>query len=99
MSYVDSFIPQPSGWTHKITPEDPYARFKFSSVEMQLNFDLQQINRKTYALLDWLGDWGGLLDALFLIGDVIIQPLSGFALQAKLMTLLVGFQGSSRGDD
>lgn len=46
------------------------------SVELNLNKDLKQIDRQTYSLLDWLGDCGGLLDALVLIGDLLIGSYS-----------------------
>ena len=50
---------------------------------------LKIINRKTYSLLDWLGDWGGLLDALFMIAEFLVTPFSAIALKAKLMASLI----------
>ena len=32
------------------------------------------INRSTYGLLDWLGDVGGLNDALYLIAHLMLAP-------------------------
>ena len=42
--------------------------------------DLFTIERETYALLDFLGDCGGLWDALVIIVKVILSPISTFAL-------------------
>ena len=51
---------------------------------MEINFspDTAIINRQTYSLLDWLGDLGGLFDALYLIGYALIAPLANFALNS-----------------
>ena len=46
-------------------------------------------NRKTYGFLDWLGDLGGFYGAIAGILAFINGPNSNFALQAKLMSLLV----------
>ena len=40
-------------------------------------------------MLDWLGDWGGIMDALFMIAEVFISPFSAIALKAKLLTSFV----------
>ena len=90
-SYVDSLDQKISSWNIYPTKENPNTRFKFTSVELNLNKDIDQINRQTYSLLDWLGDAGGLLDALFFIGEAIVEPFSVFALQSKLVSLLVKF--------
>lgn len=65
------------------------------SVSFEMDKNLRQINRQTYGFLDWLGDVGGLLDALFFIGDQIIGPFAAFALQIRLVTTLVRYQRSS----
>ena len=39
-------------------------------------------------MLDYLGDLGGLLDALRLIGEAIISPFSEFTLKVTLMVSL-----------
>ena len=58
--------------------------------------DLKKINRKTDSLLDWLGDWGGLLDGLSFIGRHLISNYSLYALNAQLTLLLVRFVPSSK---
>ena len=40
------------------------------SVELSLNTELKQINRKTDSFFDWLGDWGGLKDGLTLVVEI-----------------------------
>ena len=56
---------------------------------------LAEINRETYNLLGWLGDWGGLMDALFMIADVIVAPFSAIALKGRLVTALARVRTSS----
>ena len=45
-------------------------------------------------MLDWLGDCGGLLDALNFIAQLLLNPYSLYALQSKLSLLLVKFKPS-----
>ena len=71
-SIVNEFKQQISSWNNYPTKEDPDALYKFTSIEVNFNKDINQINRQTYSLLDWLGDAGGLLDALFFIGEMIV---------------------------
>ena len=51
---------------------------------IELKPDVPKINRKTDSLLDWLGDWGGLLDGLHFIADILISPLSAYMMKSKL---------------
>ena len=48
--------------------------------------DSKQIERSTYNALEWLGDLGGLIDALRLIGAFLIAPLSAFKLKGELLS-------------
>ena len=43
------------------------------------------IERKTYSILELLGDVGGLLDGLKLIGGFLVTPIVTFAMKVKLM--------------
>ena len=63
---------------------------------MQFTFGRDQLStrRASYALLDWLGDCGGLIDALFFIAEFLIAPFSAFVLQTKLASILVRFRKS-----
>ncbi len=63
----DKTPPQPSSWNKFPTPELPFNRYKYSSLSVNVGPDKMIINRGTYSILDWLGDLGGLFDALFLI--------------------------------
>ena len=45
-------------------------------------------------MLDWLGDVGGLYDALLLIMQFITLPISTFALRSKLLSSLFRFRES-----
>ena len=46
--------------------------------------------------MEWLGDIGGLYDALRLIGMVIVAPYSSFALKAELLSQVFRFTESKR---
>ena len=62
-----------------------------------MNVDLHEINRKTESFLDWMGDWGGLLDALEFISSLIISPYSTFALHSYIVSLgIVGVLPKTR---
>ena len=58
--------------------------YTYMEVFLVLNSNLKQISRKTESILDWLGDWGGLYDGLVLIGRVLTNPYSAYALQSQL---------------
>lgn len=40
------------------------------------------IQRQTYSMLDWLGDMGGLLDAMYFIMAIVITPIQRYALNS-----------------
>ena len=46
-------------------------------------------NRQTYDLLGWLGDVGGLVDALVIIGQLMAAPFSYFFMQSRMARTLV----------
>ena len=60
-------------------------------MEMTINPEVLKVRRKTASLLDWLGDWGGLLDGLHFIADILISPLSAYMMKSKMVSLLVKF--------
>ena len=70
------------------TKENPYNQLKFGSAWIELSTKQTVVARSTYSLLDWLGDLGGLFDALYYMASLIVRPASAFALQA---TMLVSF--------
>ena len=49
-----------------------------------MHSDLTQWNRQTYSLLDWLGDLGGLTEALVFMMQAILWTFSGLSLQVAL---------------
>ena len=58
---------------------------------IRVNSDMDVINRKTDNLLDWLGDWGGLLDGLKYLCHIILTPYTSYALRLLLTKSLVRF--------
>ena len=60
--------------------------YRVSGIWLSQSLDVTEIERKTYSILDWLGDVGGLSDGLFIIGKVTMAPIAALALQAELLT-------------
>ena len=58
---------------------------------ISLSSDVPKIRRKTDSLLDWLGDWGGLLDSLYFLADFMISPFSVYMMNSKLAQLIAQF--------
>ena len=58
--------------------ENPNGLYKFGSIQLVADRIVQIINRQTYSLLDWLGDMGGLNDALLLIFNLSLLPFLRF---------------------
>ena len=58
--------------------------------------DQNVIERQTYSFLDWLGDIGGLYDALRIIGLFMVVPFSSFKLKAELLFHVFRFTKSLR---
>ena len=52
---------------------------------MYLNLDSEVTERESYSLLEWLGDIGGLLDALRYIGGFLVAPIASFSLSSDLL--------------
>ena len=68
------------------TAENPDGRYKFSSFSMFVSPDLTVTERSTYSILEWLGDIGGLYDALFLICSALVKPFSSFWLTTEMIS-------------
>lgn len=88
--------PKISSWNSFPTEEDPSLRYKFTSAEVNFSPDLKTIYRQTYSALDWLGDIGGLTDALMIIIGALTLPVATFALKAKLLSYLFRFRESEK---
>ena len=78
-----------SSWDKFPSEDNPLGLYKFTSIHFELNKSLKRTDRETYSLLDWLGDCGGLLDALYVIGSVLAAPFASFALNNKLISTMV----------
>ena len=51
-----------------------------------MNLDTVIWNRSTYSTLDWLGDVGGLFDAIMILMYPLMAPFTAFALESTLFT-------------
>jgi len=89
----------PSAWNTFPTKERPNTEYKFSSFSVEFNNDRTEISRQTYSFLDWLGDCGGLMGALYSLGGFFVAPYASFTLRAKLMGALLRFKKSDRGTE
>ena len=58
-------------------------------MDISISPDVPKIRRKTDSLLDWLGDWGGLLDSLHFLADILVSPLTAYMMKSNLAMLLV----------
>ena len=52
---------------------------------------MNKINRKTDSLLDWLGDWGGLLDSFHFLVELLVNSYQIYAIKNFLTNLLGQF--------
>ena len=60
--------------------------YKFNSVYLELSQDKTVYERSTYSFLEWLGDVGGLADALRIIGLILVRPFAYFVLKMELLS-------------
>ena len=90
---------QPTYWNTFPTEEDPHARYKFASINLKLDHDLEVHFRTTYGFLDWLGDVGGFSSAVIAIAALVNSSNSDFALKSKLMSLLARISPESDVED
>ena len=66
--------------------DNPDGAYKFGAIILAVNNKMEIINRQTYGLLDWLGDIGGLYDALYLLIKLVLFPFLHFKYSSFLMT-------------
>ena len=55
--------------------------YKYTGAELSFSNDLTIIERQTYSSLEWLGDVGGLFDALLFLGSSLITPITAFTVK------------------
>lgn len=67
--------------------ENPRGMWPYMTVNFSMDTSFRQVSRQTYSLLDWCGDWGGLLDALFLIAEILVYPVSVHELYARVASV------------
>ena len=75
----------PSAFNTWPTKEKP-VMYKFNSVYLELSQDKTVYERSTYSFLEWLGDVGGLADALRIIGLILVRPFAYFVLKMELLS-------------
>ena len=68
--------PQASMWINYPTKDNLNRDYKFGGIEINKSPDMQEWSRSTYSVLDFLGDLGGLLDALKYLFFVLVSPFS-----------------------
>lgn len=81
----------PSYWIDDLI-ENPNGSYKFGSVEIVNDQHINVINRQTYSILDWLGDIGGLNDALLIIFQWLILPFLRYNQASVVMHRLFKFK-------
>ena len=84
-------MPEPSSWNNNLI-ENPQGYYKFGSISFWLSNDVIKSSRQTYSILDWLGDIGGLNDALYIILELALTPFKQFALGSFVLTRLFRFK-------
>ena len=85
---------QPSFWIDWPTNDKPSNRYKYASIEFNMNTNLMNWNRTTYSILDWLGDIGGLFGMLYSLGTYFVAPWADYRLQSTLMSKFFRFRES-----
>ena len=73
-------------WPDKDSTYTSEKLYKFNSVTLNLNLEINTFERQTYSLLELISDIGGLFDGLCLILAKIIAPIAALALQSELLT-------------
>ena len=69
------------------TAENPDGIWKFGAFWIEQGQNKIFMERSTYSLLEWLGDIGGLFDALLMIGGALFGPIAAFMMKAELLQL------------
>ena len=76
-----------SAWNDNLD-ENPRGDYTFGRVLIDQENSIYKINRQTYNLLEWLGDIGGLLDAMLFIAQLALWPVYNFNVTNHLMKRL-----------
>lgn len=78
---------------------NPNGLYKFASLDFKPVKSVNKINRQTYSFFEWLGDIGGLLDAVLVIAELALWHYSKFRFSSFLMTNLFRVKVSSVDED
>ena len=78
----------PSSWSTWPTADQPEAKYKHASLNINLSPHLVKWSRSTYSSLDYLGDLGGLYGSLHFVVGIILAPLSSFTLNSHLFSTI-----------
>ena len=57
-------------------------------MDLFLDPRVRTFQRNTYDVLGWLGDIGGLIDAVYIILKITLLPITTFNLKSFLLTLM-----------
>ena len=63
----------------------------FFEFNIGIKSDLIKITRKTDSIFDWLGNCGGFMEALKIIGYVLVSSFNAYALKTTLAQNIVRF--------
>ena len=77
----------PSSWRDDLQV-DPKGKYKFGSVDINMEGFINKINRQTYSSADMLGDIGGFSKAIKLIFEFMIWPFVSFNLASVKLSRL-----------
>lgn len=91
---IEFDAPAPSSMSQWPTKENPDVYYKVASTYVTLTMDQNVIERNTYSFLEWLGDIGGLYDALRLIGFFVLLPFFRYQVKAELLAHIFRFTES-----
>ena len=70
------------------TRENLEGKYKFASLFLEMDTEQLVIERSTYAILDWLGDVGGLVDGIYILTGVLLGGLFSISARANLLSLI-----------
>ena len=69
------------------TKENP-VMYKINSIYISMDMSITHIERKTYSILEWMGDVGGLFDGLKIVGGFLIWPIATFTMRLEMLSAL-----------
>ena len=86
---------QPSYYSDWPTQKNTTAKYKFSSLWLEIGRDLISYDRQTYSLLEWVGDVGGLADGLRIVFGGFLGAIAKISLKRRLLSFIFGFEKSN----